>query len=320
MTMSTIRFIGRQLVHLLVVLLLVSLFASLLLELTPGDPAVAIIGETATPDQIAVVHKQLGLDKPFLVRYAKWLAHAASGNLGTSYRTKQPVWQAIHERLPVTLEIALLTVSISLVIAVPLGIWGAYRENSGSDKVITFFASASLSSPSFLTALVLVYFFAVTFHIFPVTGWVPISESLTGNLHHVVLPVTSLVLTETAVFTRLLRSDMITTLQEDFVLAARSKGLPTWHVLLRHALRPSSFSLITVAGISLGRVLGGTVIVETLFALPGIGLYIIQAIYNKDLIAVQGTVLFIATFFVVVNLLVDMSYLWLDPRVRANAR
>jgi len=312
-----LRFIARRIIHLLVVLLLVSMFASLLLDMTPGDPALAIIGETATPEQIAVVHKQLGLDKPFLVRYAKWVSHAARGDLGTSFRTKQPVWQAIHERLPVTIELALVTIMVALILAVPLGILSAYRQGGATDRITAGGSSMALSSPSFLTALVLVFFFAVTWHIFPVTGWVPLSQSIGENLHHIVLPVASLVTLETAVFMRLLRSDMITTLQEDYILAARAKGLPNRHILVRHALRPSSFSLIPVAGIALGRVLGGTIIVETLFALPGIGLYIVQAIYNKDLIAVQGTILFAATAYVLVNAVVELAYAWLDPRVRA---
>jgi peptide/nickel transport system permease protein len=312
------RFIGRRLLHLLIVLLLVTLFTSYLLDLTPGDPALAIIGETATPDQIAIVHKQLGLDRPFLARYASWISKAARGDLGTSFRTKQPVWQAIHERLPITLELAVLTIFFSLLIAIPLGVITAYRQGTKLDKGVAGVTSAFFSSPPFLTALVFVYFLAVTHHIFPVTGWIPLSQSIPQNLHHVFLPVASLVVVETAVFSRLLRSDMITTLQEDYVLAAKAKGLPTWQILIRHALRPSSFTLMTVAAVSLGRVLGGTVIVEQLFALPGIGLYIINAIYNKDLIAVQGAVLFIATFYVIINAIVEVAYAWLDPRIRVK--
>ena len=313
-----LRFIGRRLIHLLVVLLLVTLFTSYLLDLTPGDPALAIIGETATPDQIAIVHKQLGLDRPFLARYASWINKAAHGDLGTSFRTKQKVWDAIHERLPITLELAVLTIVFSLLIAIPLGVITAYRQGTKLDKGVAGVTSAFFSSPPFLTALVFVYFLAVTHHIFPVTGWIPLSQSIGQNLHHVFLPVASLVVVETAVFSRLLRSDMITTLQEDFVLAAKAKGLPTWQILMRHALRPSSFTLMTVAAVSLGRVLGGTVIVEQLFALPGIGLYIINAIYNKDLIAVQGAVLFVATFYVVINAIVEVAYAWLDPRIRVK--
>src|SRR4051812_21054677 len=294
------------------------MFTSLLLDLTPGDPALAIIGETATPDQIAVVHKQLGLDRPFIIRYAKWMGKAARGDLGASYRTKQPVWQAIHERLPVTLELAALTIFFSLLIAIPLGVISAYKQASLLDRTVAGVTSAFFSSPPFLTALVFVYFLAVTHHIFPVTGWIPLSHSVPDNLKHCFLPVASLVVVESAVFSRLLRSDMITTLQEDFVLAARAKGLPTWQILVRHALRPSSFTLKTVAAVSLGRVLGGTVIVEQLFALPGIGLYIINAIYNKDLIAVQGAVLFVATFYVVINAFVEVAYAWLDPRIRVK--
>ena len=313
-----LRFIGRRALHLFIVLLLVTLGTSLLLDMTPGDPALAIIGETATPEQIAIVHKQLGLDRPFLARYASWVTKAARGDLGISYRTKQPIWSAIHERLPVTLELAVLTIFFSLLIAIPLGVATAYKQNGLLDRAVAGVLSAFFSSPPFLTALVFVFFLAVTVHVFPVTGWVPLSQSVNDNLKHAFLPVASLVVLESAVFSRLLRSDMITTLQEDFVLAARAKGLPTWQILMRHALRPSSFTLMTVAGLSLGRVLGGTVIVEQLFALPGIGLFIINAIYNKDLIAVQGAVLFIATAYVLVNAVVEVSYAWLDPRVRVT--
>ena len=312
------RFIGRRLLHLLIVLLLVTLFTSYLVDLTPGDPAVAIIGENATTEQIIAVHKQLGLDRPFLARYASWISKAARGDLGTSFRTKQPVWQAIHERLPITLELAVLTILLSLLIAIPLGVVTAYKQATKLDKGVAGVTSAFFSSPPFLTALVFVYFLAVTHHIFPVTGWIPLSQSIAQNLHHVFLPVASLVVVETAVFSRLLRSDMITTLQEDYLLAAKAKGLPTWQILTRHALRPSSFTLMTVAAVSLGRVLGGTVIVEQLFALPGIGLYIVNAIYNKDLIAVQGSVLFIATFYVIINAVVEVAYAWLDPRIRVQ--
>jgi peptide/nickel transport system permease protein len=308
----------RRIVYLVFVLVLVSMATSFILELIPGDPALTIIGPEATQEQIDAVHQRLNLDRPFIERYVRWVGNAVQGDLGSSLRTNQPVVEAIKERLPVTFQLAVLAVLVSLLISVPLGIMAAYRQDGVLDKISRMAGSAFLSSPSFLTALILVYLFSVTFQIFPVTGWARLSQGIGDNLRHAFLPVMALALHEVAVLQRLLRSDMITTLQEDYLLAARSKGLPTWHILLRHALRPSSFSLITVAGLTFGRVLGGTVIVETLFVLPGIGRYVIDGIYNKDIIAVQGTVLFIATFYVIINAAIDLAYAWLDPRVRTR--
>jgi peptide/nickel transport system permease protein len=186
------------------------------------------------------------------------------------------------------------------------------------DRITTVIASAMISAPSFLTAMVLSYLFAVRWKVLPVTGWVPLTENPIENLRHAILPVLSMATLEIAVFIRLLRSDMISTLREDFVLAARSTGLPRWRILFQYALRPSSFSLVTLAGIVLGRLIAGTVIVETIFALPGIGQYVVSAIYNKDVVVVQGVLLFVAVSYVVINALVDLSYQWLDPRVRAR--
>ncbi len=310
------RRIGRRLLHIVPVLLLVTLATTLMLSLTPGDPAYAILGDQATPAQVRQVHKDLGLDRPFLVRYVDWLGSVAHGDFGTSIRTHQPVIAALKERIPVTLELALMALLLALLAAVPLGIYTAYRADSVFDRTASAGASLFISSPAFLSGLVLSYLFALKVGIFPVTGWTPIAEDLFENLRHAFLPAVTLALSEIAIFTRLLRSDMISTLQEDFIMAARAKGLPTSRILLRHALRPSSFSLVTLAGLSLGRLLGGAVIVETLFALPGVGQLLVQAIIAKDLVLVQGVVAFVAVVYVAINGLVDVLYAYLDPRVR----
>lgn len=288
----------------------------LLIDLTPGDPAATILGDNATPQQIAVLRDQLGLDKPLLVRYAEWLGHLARGDFGTSIRSQQPVLDAILERLPVTLELAVLAQIIAFAVVLPLALYTAYRAGGRADRLANVVTSGLVSMPPFLTALLLVFVFALTLRAFPATGWVRLSEDPVGNLSSAFLPALTLALTELAVLTRVLRSDLIATLQEDFILSAKAKGLPTWYVLLRHALRPSSFSLITLAGLGLGRLIGGAVIVETLFALPGIGQLLVNSILAKDAVTVQGVVIFVALAYVALNLLTDLLYAILDPRTR----
>jgi peptide/nickel transport system permease protein len=308
--------LARKLLHIVPVLLLVSLATLLMLHLTPGDPAYAILGDQATPDQVQQVHKDLGLDRPFLVQYGDWIGKVARGDFGTSLRTNQAVLEAIKERLPVTLELAILALGMALAVAIPLGMYAAYRADSRFDRAASVIASLFISSPAFLTGLFLVFLLSVKYHVFPVTGWTKLGEDALDNLHHAFLPALALALGEIAIFMRLLRSDMISTLQEDYILSARAKGLPTRRILVRHALRPSSFSLVTLAGLSLGRLVGGAVIIETLFALPGLGQLLIQAIIAKDLVMVQGVVMFVALMYVLINTAVDILYSFLDPRVR----
>jgi peptide/nickel transport system permease protein len=308
------------LLHIVPVLLLVSLGTMLLIELTPGDPAIAYLGENATPEQIEVVREQMGLDQPIPVRYANWLQDVVRGDFGTSLRSQQPVLDALRERLPVTIELAVLALTMSFLIAVPVALLSAYRAGGKADKLTNVASSSLVSSPSFLTALLLVYLLALRFRVFPATGWVRLTDSPIDNLKSAFLPALTLALTEMAVLMRVLRSDVIATLQEDYILSAKAKGLPTWYILLRHSLRPSSFSLVTLAGLSLGRLIGGAVIVETLFALPGIGQLLVNAIFNKDVITVQGVVMFVALAYVTLNVLTDVVYTLLDPRTRTSAR
>ncbi len=363
------------------VLLIVSFGTFLLLEIVPGDPVVAVLGPDASPEDYARVTHQLGLDKPFAERYFSWLGNAITGDLGNSViRPSTTVASLIAARLPVTLEIAALSLGMALLIAVPLGIVTAYRANSRFDRASSGATSALISIPPFVSALLLIYLFVfnpdiprwivfvallalgawtalatrraaqrgdlsrsglvwqlvigaaiallgvllfVRWPSFPRQGFVRITEGegIGANLRTAFLPALTLALTELAVFSRLLRSDMMTTLQEDYVLSARAKGMPTSRVLVRDALRPSSFSLITLAGVSLGRLLGGTVIVETIFNLPGMGRLIVQdGVIPKDFTVVQGSVLVIATMYVLVNAAVDLSYFALDPRIRRGRR
>jgi peptide/nickel transport system permease protein len=310
------HWLARQVLRLAVVLFCVTLLTYLIVNILPGDVAIVILGALATPQDIAGLRADLGLDRPMLVRYFDWLGSALSGDLGRSYRNGEPVAQAIADRLPVSLQLMVMAQIIALGIAVPAALLSVRRPGGLFDRVSASAAFGFLATPNFMLGIVLIYLFSVSFDLLPATGFTPMSESLWGNLESMILPSLTLGLIEWTVLMRVLRSDLLTTLKEDFILLARAKGLPPWRVLLLHALRPSSFTLITVLGLNIGGLIGGAVIVEQIFALPGVGRLLLGGIFNRDLILVQGTVSFIAAGFVLINFLVDMLYAVLDPRVR----
>jgi len=310
----------RKLLTLVPTVILVSILTFFLTSLLPGDPALLVLGTSSpTTEAIAAVHKDLGLDKPLPIRYLHYVNKVLHGDFGRSYRTNQPVLQAIGERLPVTLEIGLVALLASVLLAVPLGVLSAYRANKPIDRTITTASFGALAIPSFMSALLLLYVFAVYLGLFPATGWTRLTDNFVGNLKSVVLPATALGIGQLAFYTRLLRSDMIATLQEDFVSMARAKGLPTWRILFRHALRPSSFSLLTIVGLQVGGLIGGAVIVEQFFALPGVGRLLFDSITQRDLVMVQGVVLFLSLATVFANFAVDLLYSVLDPRIRRGS-
>src|SRR5262245_2823873 len=307
---------ARRAVYLVPVLLAVTLLTFLIASLLPGDLAYAILGDQATPETVAALRHDMGLDQPALWRYLRWLAGVLQGDLGRSYRTGESVLGAILGRLPVSLQLMVAAEIAAFVVAIPIAIQCAARAGTGFDRLATGIAFAKLSIPSFMVAILLIYLFAVQLRLFPATGYVPFGEDPLGNLRSLVLPALTLAIGEWPVLMRVLRSDMIATLQEDFIALAKAKGLRPRRILLVHALKPSSLTLVTVAGINIGRLIGGTVIVESIFALPGIGRLLIGAIYTRDFMILQGVVLFVATGFVMVNFLVDTLYALLDPRIR----
>ncbi len=287
-----------------------------LLSLVPGDPAIAVIGQNnITPELLEEVREELGLNDPLPIRYANWLGDVLQGDLGRSERLNQNVADTLKERLPVTVEIMLLSMIFALAIAIPLGTFAAYRAGGFFDKVITALSFGLLSLPSFIFAIALIILFAVKLDLLPATGWVPITKDPLGNLRVMVLPVLTLGLTEAAVYTRVLRSDMIGVLQGDFIGFARSKGLPVRTILFRHALRPASLSLLTLIGLQLGGAIAGTVVIEQIFALPGLGTMLFSAILTRDLVLIQGGILLVAIAYVVMTSLVDLMYVLLDPRI-----
>lgn len=318
--MSAASAILRRVGHSLLVILIVSMAAVALLGLAPGSVASVMLGEGATPETIAELNAKLGLDQPLWQQWLDWTGAAVQGDLGESPLTGQSVTAAILDRLPVTLELAVLALALALVVSVILAVVSAAKQGTWVDKSISALSSALLAIPAFIAGPVLIYFLAVQAGIFPVSGWSHIQDGIGANLKGALLPAVAIALTEIAAFHRLLRTDLIGTLGEDYVAAARAKGMTSWYVMFRHALRPSSFSLVTLAGISLGRLIGGTVVVEILFGLPGLGQLVASSITLRDVITVQGVVVFVAVTYVLVNTLVDVSYGVLDPRVRKATR
>jgi peptide/nickel transport system permease protein len=308
--------VARRTGHFVAVLILVTLGTVALVDLFPGSPGIAILGDTATPELLAAFDAKYGFDRPLIERYLDWLGQAATGNFGDSIRLNQPVTEVILSKLPVTVELAIAALLLAIIIGIPLALFTAERPGGIADRVFGSTSSALVSIPGFVMALLLAVIFAVQLKWLPVGGWVPLDKDVLGNLRHVALPALALALVEIPVIHRVLRSDALTTLNQEYVLAARARGLGRVYVLFRHVLRPSSFSLMTMLGLMAGRLLGGTVIVETIFALPGIGSTAVIAIGARDVTLVQGIVAFIAVAYIVINALIDVSYAALDPRVR----
>jgi peptide/nickel transport system permease protein len=314
------RAVGQRLLHLIAVLFLVSVATLLLVDMVPGDPALQILGPEASDEQVANIHRELGLDKSLPSRYVEWVSDAVRGDLGHSFRTKLPVSDQIQSRIPINVELAVLALLLSLLLAIPLGDYAAHVREGRFDRLSSGATSLLLSSPPFLTATLLVFVLSVKLKWLPVSGWEPITKDLGNNLRHIALPVFAMTSLELAQFSRLLRGDMVDTLDQDYILAARSIGLPRRKILFRYAFRPASISLVTVAAITLGRLIGGTVIKEQIFALPGLGTLVLNSITSKDIIVVQGVVLLVATVYVALNMLLTIFYAWVDPRIRALER
>lgn len=314
------RFVIRKLAQLVVVLLLVTFLSYLMLELLPGDTATRLCAGAGTEECVAQKRAELNLSDPLPVRYVRWLGGAVTGDLGSSARNAQPVSEALTERLPVTIELLLYSQLIALVIAVPLAFAAARRAGGVLDRTSSATLFMLLAIPNFVMAMVLIWIFPVTLKIGNASGYTSIvlSDPSTwpANFFSLLIPSICLAVAEMAVYMRLLRTDLIATLQEDYIAMARAKGMPPRRVLLGHAFKPSTFSLITVIGLNFGRLIGGTIIIEVIFGLNGLGGYTYAAIQGQDYIAVQGAVLVIACFYVFINFVVDMLYAALDPRIR----
>jgi peptide/nickel transport system permease protein len=313
---KTIAFI---LLRLIATLLAVTFLTFTMVALLPGDPVDTILGPAERDPAVeAQIREDLNLDDPFLVRYFTWLGDAVTGDLGDSYITDQPVADTISQRVPVTAQLAFMAIFIAVVVAIPVGVLGAYKQSRWQDTVSSAAVQVALSIPNFIVGIFLVWLFAVQLNWLPSSNWSRLSDGVVDNLKTSIMPSVALALGAMALFSRLIRSDMVATLKEDYILSARAKGLSDRYILFRHALRPSSLSLMTVVGISFGALLGGTVVIETLFAIPGLGFSLINAINARDILLIQGITVFIAVMFVIINTVVDLLYVVLDPRIRRS--
>ncbi|MFB0927182.1 MAG: ABC transporter permease, partial [Acidimicrobiales bacterium] len=298
------KLLAARFVRLLATLFAVTLVSFFMVVLLPGDPAVAILGQDGVqnPELLQQVQDELGLNDPLHVRYGDWLGKAVRGDLGDSYTNRgQSVADTIADRVPVTAQLAFMAILIAVIFAVPLGVIGAYKQGRWPDKATSASAQVALSVPNFITGIFFIWLFAVKLNLLPASNWNRMSNGLGANLKTAIMPATALALTQMAIFSRLVRSDMIATLQENYILAARAKGMSDRFILFRHALRPSSLSLMTIVGINFGALLGGTVVIETLFAIPGLGFRLINAISQRDIQVIQGITVFIAVVYVVIN-------------------
>jgi peptide/nickel transport system permease protein len=313
-----IFFGGIKLLRLVLTTLAVTAITYLMVALLPGDAALTISGPGTTIEDVQAVREELGLNRNVFLGYVKWLINTAHGRLGNSFRSGESVSGLILERLPVTLELMIVSQLFALFLALPLGVISAYKSGTRLDKTINTAAFGLMSVPVFVMAVVCIYFFSLKLNVLPATGFTPWSEGIFSNLKSFILPGLSIAVVESVPLMRVLRSDMISTLQEDYVLMARSKGLSSRQVLIKHALRPSCFTFITLFGIQVGHLIGGAVLVETIFALPGIGSLLVDAIYGRDYPVVQGCILFITIAYILINFAIDILYTVFDPRIRPN--
>jgi peptide/nickel transport system permease protein len=289
-----------------------------LILLIPGDPAITIAGPDATPEQIETIREGLGLNRPFLIQYVDWLGSALQGDLGTSLFTSRAVTTSIMESLPVTLTLTVTAIVISLLISVPLAIVSATRRGGWIDRVATVTSSIGIALPSFWLGLMLVLLFSITLGWLPATGYVPLAQDPAAWLRHILLPALTLGVAAAAESTRQLRGSIIEVLQQDYVRTARAKGMRTRKVIGKHVLKNASVPLVTVIGLQVTLLLGGAIVVEQVFGVPGLGQVAISAVTTRDLPVIQGVVLVAVLVAMLSNLLVDLTYGYLNPKVRAR--
>lgn len=306
----------RRVTAIVPVLGVVSVVVFSLIHLTPGDPVRIMLREEADPATVATLRHQLGLDRALPIQYLTWLERVVLGDLGRSIRTNQPVMDAIRQRAPVTFSLAVAALLVALTIGLPTGILAALRRNSAVDVAATLLAVAGISLPSFWLAILLILVFSVALGWLPPLGWVSPGRDLGAWLASLVLPSVTLGVAIAAVVMRMTRASLLEVLELDYVRTARAKGLAERRIVLGHALQNALIPVVTAVGLQAGALLGGAVITETIFALPGVGRLLVDAIFQRDFPIVQGVVLFLAVNFLAVNLLVDLTYAWLDPRIR----
>ena len=311
-----IAYIVRRLLATLPVMAVVAICVFLLLHLSPGDPASVIAGDNATPENIDMIRKNLGLDEPLWKQFGLWIGQLLSGDLGQSMFWRTPVWTLIGQRYEPTLSLALTTLTVAVSIALTLGVVAAWRVATLADRAVMGFAVLGFSVPVFVVGYLLIYVFAIQLKWAPVQGYTPFAEGLGPWLHNLVLPSFALGMAYVALIARITRTTMLDVLAEDYIRTAKAKGVATRPMLLRHALKNAAVPIVTVIGIGVALLIGGVVITETVFNIPGIGRLVVDAIARRDYPIIQGVIVLFSGIYVLVNLAVDLSYTFFDPRIR----
>ncbi|WP_112436679.1 ABC transporter permease [Rhizobium sp.] len=310
------NYIAKRLVMIVYTLLVVSLIVFAITQILPADAAVMMLGENATKDALDALRQSMGLDQPIWQQYATWLGHVLQGDLGTSLRTGQPVGPVMFEALGRSLLLAVLSIGLMLILAIPLGIIAAIRRGKVADMVVSLISYAGVALPEFVTATLAVLIFADWMKWLPPTGYVPLTDDFVDGISHLVLPVCVISIILIAHVSRMVRSELVDVLHTDYIRAARLKGMSRGHVLRRHALRNALLPTITIVALDVGYLLGGVIVVEEIFAIPGIGRQLIVAIQARDLPAIQAGVLIMAATYSIVNFIADILYAWLDKRIQ----
>ncbi|MGE1102253.1 ABC transporter permease [Peribacillus simplex] len=312
------KFLVRRLLLTIPILFLVSVLTFSLIHLIPGDPARVILGQEATPEAYESLRTELGLDKPIVVQYFTWVGNVVTGDLGLSITDRVPVTELISQRLPATIELTIGTFLVALLIAFPAGILAAVRRGTIVDYTSTFVALGGMSIPSFWLAMMAIIYFSVELGWLPASGYVPFSENPAQNLMAMILPCLATGLRESAVLMRMLRSSLLEVVNMDFVRTAKAKGLNEVKTILGHVLRNAMIPVVTTSGLMIAGLLGGLVITESIFSIPGFGRLIVESVFKRDYVTVQGAILVSAVLVVVVNLVVDLLYAVIDPRIKAG--
>jgi peptide/nickel transport system permease protein len=313
--MPIIRFVLRRLLSTVAVLLVVALVVFMLVRLT-GDPAAILAGESATTEQIQEVRESLGLNRPLVVQFGLWSGRALRGDLGESLYYRRPIAGLIGQHVEPTLALALSAIAIALLVAIPLGVIAAWHYGGLVDRALTGFSTVGLSIPVFVLGYALIWLVSLKLGWLPVQGYGRLSDGFSEFIRHMILPSVTLSVVYIALIARVTRASVSEALTEDFVRTARAKGLPEWRVLTRHALANAMVPIVTVIGIGLALLLGGAVVTERVFSIPGLGGLIVTAVEARDFPVVQGVILLLSVTYVLVNLVIDLSYLWFDPRIR----
>lgn len=310
----------KRIISAIPVLLIVSIIIFLIIHITPGNPASVILGEEATEAQIAELEESLGLNLPIHKQYFNWISGVIQGDLGTSYFMKEPVTQSIFSHLAPTVSLALLAQIIALIIAIPIGVIAANRRGTFTDQSAMIFALLGMSIPSFLLALFLILLFGVKLGWLPVAGYKPLSEGIWIHLKYLILPAISLGAIQAALIARMTRSSMLEVLNMNYIKSARAKGVTHFNLVFKHAFRNALLPILTVVGQTFGTLITGAVVTETIFNIPGIGQLIINSVERRDFAVIQGVVLFITVTYVFLNLIIDLLYGIIDPRVRLDRK